>query len=97
MKKRILLLVCIFTSALVQAEGQGFGIKSTIQKILNELAGAFPLIALIGLIGVGAANIKHFTGENADTNKGIGNIIKYLVFVLLVVGVYQYAKTQIKL
>lgn len=95
MKKRMLLVGCILTSALVQA--QDFGIKSTAQKILNELAGAFPYIALGGLIAVGVANIKHFTGENADTNKGIGNIIKYLVFVLVVVGVYQFVKTQVKL
>lgn len=95
MKKRMLLVGCILTSALVQA--QDFGIKSTLQKILNEVAGAFPIVALIGLVGVGLVNIKHFTGDNGDTNKGIGNIIKYLIFILVLVGVYQYAKTQIKL
>lgn len=94
-RKQIILLGTLFTTTLATA--QDFGIQSTLQKILNEVAGAFVPIALIGLVAVGAVNIKHFTGENGDTAKGIGNIIKYLIFLMIVVGIYQFAKTQIRL
>lgn len=95
MKKRI--LFAGFFLATMIAQAQDFGIASTGEKLMNELAKAFPYIALAGLAAVGIYNIGNFIGENADTSKGIKNIIKYLVFLLIVVAVYQFAKSQIKL
>lgn len=96
MSKKIFFSVSlVLTSVALQA--QDFGIASTGQKLMNELAKAFPYIALAGLAGVGIYNIGNFVGENADTSKGIKNVIKYLVFLLIVVAIYQFAKSQIKL
>lgn len=72
---------------------QDFGIESTFKKLSGELVRTFPYVALIGLIGVGIYNAGHFIGENSDSSKGIKNIIKYLIFILIVVGIYQFVKT----
>mgnify|MGYP000847196559 CR=1 FL=1 len=95
MKKNFLLFGLSLTTLALQA--QDFGIANTGQKLMNELAKAFPYIALAGLAGVGIYNVGNFIGENADTSKGIKNVVKYLVFLLIVVSVYQFAKSQIKL
>ena len=50
-----------------------------------------------GIIGVAIYNVGNFIGENADSSKGIKNIIKYVVFLLIVVAIYQFIKVKVKL
>ena len=95
MRKNFLLFGLSLTTLALQA--QDFGIASTGQSLMNELAKAFPYIAFAGFIGVAIYNVGNFIGENADSSKGIKNIIKYVVFLLIVVAIYQFIKVKVKL
>ena len=78
----------------INAFAQTFGLQSAGEKMLNEVAGAFPFIA--GLLFIFAAwrALAEYNENGKDVWSGVKVILFYIIILLVVIGAYKFVKSQ---
>ena len=72
---------------------QNLGLQNAGKKILDEIAGAFPFIAGIIFIIVAWKALSEYN-DTKDVFSALKIVIWFVVALLVVIGVYQFVKSQ---
>lgn len=93
MKKNLIektsLVVFVLSASLMNA--QDLGLATGGNKVLAELAKAFPIIVAISFIWVGWKALNEYN-DSKDVLSALKIVLWYLLAVFVVVGVYQVVK-----
>lgn len=91
--KKYLLKVSVVVAVLAfdLALAQSLGLQSAGQKLMNEVAGAFPYVAGILFVIAGWKALNEYS-ETKDHMAALKIVMWYILAVLVIVGGYQFVK-----